>query len=143
MRINSVQPLAPKFKAAINLSPIWEKLRSEKKEDRVILSETQDQWIRSVTSTMGQDDALVLEVCPSGGESAFWVNGEERQLCENMFNAIENLKKTMPESAQQMACKLIFFLISKTTSRVYEQKDLDSSILGVRFFKNGHLEKEC
>ena len=111
MRINSVQALAPKFRAAVNLSPIWEKLRPEKKEERGTISETQEQWIRSITSTMGQDDALVIEVCPTGSESAFWVNGEERQLSENMFKAIENVKKTMPESAQQMACKLIFFLI--------------------------------
>ena len=143
MIVKSAQMLSPQFKAAINLSPVWEKLRPENKESHETLSETQNQWIRSIASTMGQDDALVIEVCPTGSEAAFWVNGEERQLCENMVKAIETVKKNMPESAQQMACKLIFFLISKTTSRIYEQKDLDSSIVGIRFFKNGQLEKDC
>lgn len=143
MRINGSQTLSPKFTAALNLSPIWETLRPEKKEDRLVLSEAQNQWIHSITSTMGQDDALVIEVCPTEGEAAFWVNGEDRQLCENMFKAIVNLKKTMPKAAQQMACKLIFFLISKTTGRQYEAKDLDASVLDVRLYKNGQLEKDC
>jgi hypothetical protein len=139
MRINSSQMLAPKFRAAINLSSIWEPLRPANKEDRVTFSETQDQWIRAITSTMGQDDALVLEVCPSGTEAAFWVNGEERQLCESMFKAIENVKKTMPEAARQMACKVLFYLVSKTTGGTYGE----AGVLGIRFFKNGQLEKEC
>ena len=144
MKINPSPILAPQFGKALNLTPVWENLRPGKKEDRTILSETQKEWIRSLTSSMGEDDALVIEVCPAGTEAAFWVTGEERHLSQNMPRSIETVKATMPEAARQMACKLIHFLLTETVGTHYGQTELDNGILGVRIFKNRDLaEKEC